>query len=286
MSAVDPKNDLVQFNELLAELAVAVEPMKAMVVSDKVSSDTATQALREIKFYKDKIEARRKEAVTPLNDRVARINDYRHTVLAPILAAEEHLKKQQLDFERILEAERAEQGRLERIEQEKRDAAARAEIERQRKEAAEQIAKQRAEAEEAARIAKEEAEFMAQFTEDHSEAEAIKANAETEAAELKAKTEREVAEITARAHVESQKIEFESKKEHWDVSKDIRSNKVAGATKRWVHKISDPSLVPREFLMVDEKKGRDYYMDQVKKKIKPEIPGFEIYQETSISTRR
>lgn len=91
---------------------------------------------------------------------------------------------------------------------------------------------------------------------------------------------------------EKERIEFETKKAHWDVSKEIKENKVSGLTTRWTHEIADESLVPREFMTFDAKKARDFYMKEIAiakankvKDFKPKIPGLNIFQSQSISGR-
>jgi hypothetical protein len=53
-----------------------------------------------------------------------------------------------------------------------------------------------------------------------------------------------------------------------------------GTTKRWVHSVTDSSLVPREYLIVDETAIRKAIADGVRS-----IPGVDIRQEESISLR-
>lgn len=272
-------NDLVKFDELVADLTVFVSPIKDLVVTDKPSCDKANLTLKELKFWEKKIEEKRKEMVGPLNDQVKRINEYAKTVTAPLATPEIHLKAQLLAYERLLEKEREEQRRIEREAQAKREAEARAVIEKQRAEAQALIAKQQAEAAEAARQAKEDAEALAMFAAPN-ESEAIKEKAELEAKEIAAKAEAEAARIQAEAHMQAQKTEFEAKQAHWDASKDIKANKVAGATRRWTFKITDESLLPKEYLIPNEKKIREAMYANVR-----DIPGVYFFQELSISNR-
>lgn len=272
-------NDLVKFDELVSDLTVFVSPIKDLVVTDKTSCDKANLTLKELKFWEKKIEEKRKEMVGPLNDQVKRINEYAKTVTAPLATPESHLKAQLMAYERLLEKEREEQRRIEREAQAKREAEARAVIDKQQAEARALIAKQQAEAAEAARQAQEDAEALAMFAEPD-ESEQIKAKAEQEAKEIAAKAEAETARIQAEAHMQAQKTEFEAKQAHWDVSKDIKANKVIGATRRWTFEVLDESLLPREFLIADEKKIRTAMHAGAR-----EIPGVRIFQELSISNR-
>lgn len=95
----------------------------------------------------------------------------------------------------------------------------------------------------------------------------------------------EAERLQAQVDVDAERIAFEAKKAHWDRSKEIANTKVRGTTLRWVHQIENDSLIPREFLMPDEKKIREYYLAEVKKEHTPQIPGVKIFQEKSISVR-
>ena len=53
-----------------------------------------------------------------------------------------------------------------------------------------------------------------------------------------------------------------------------------GLTKRWVFRVTNPNLVPRAYLVVDEKLIREKVASGARS-----IPGVEIYQEDSISIR-
>jgi hypothetical protein len=56
--------------------------------------------------------------------------------------------------------------------------------------------------------------------------------------------------------------------------------KVKGITKRWTFEITDPSLVTREYLVVDEKKIREAVSAGTRS-----IPGVRIYEDTSLTIR-
>jgi len=135
------------------------------------------------------------------------------------------------------------------------------EVERQAKLKAEyeERVKREAEAQEKIRIAKEEAETAAMF----------------------ATTEGEAELAQAQAHAEAERIAFEAKKAGWDAKKEIMSDKVRGATKRWVVKVIDGTKVPHEYWKIDESLLRQ----AVTKEGVREIPGCEITQEVTISAR-
>lgn len=52
--------------------------------------------------------------------------------------------------------------------------------------------------------------------------------------------------------------------------------------KNWTYEITDESLIPRQYLMVDEKKIRGYVTTFKEKAV---IPGVRVYQETGLSIR-
>ena len=228
-------NDLIKFNQLQADLTLFVTPIKDLKVSDRDTSSSASDALKDVKRWDKKLEEKRKELVSPLNDQVSRINEFVKTLKAPLALAEVHLKKELLAFELVLERERQEKLKVEAEERRKREEEARALIKAQQ----------------------EEAETLAMFAD-----------------------KGEVEKLKAQAHAESQRIEFEAKKEHWDAVKEIKSDKVSGVRRTWTFEIIDESLVPVEFKSVDEKKIRKAMSNEVR-----EIPGVRIYQETSITAR-
>lgn len=146
------------------------------------------------------------------------------------------------------------------------------ELEKVRAEAARNAEKERKEKEaEAARIAEEkrqEAEMKSMFSEPE-------------------EAQRE--EIVAK--VEEERVQAEIAQEHKAVVRGIAANKVSGIRKTWTFKITDESLVPRQFLSVDEKKIRA----QIKEAIEEgwigkegedyNYPGIEFFQETSMALR-
>ena len=227
---------LVEFNELQAQIQVLVTPIKDIRVACDAASTQATQTRKQVKEYEKLIEAKRKQLVAPLNHQVDQINDFVKQIKAPLIAAEAHLQEQLRSWERYLEQERMEAARLERAEQVKRQKEAEAKILAERQEAA----------------------TLAMFAPENAEA------------------------LKAKADAEAVRIEFETKKAHWDASKEIKANKVEGATKRWTHLIVDQSLIPREFLIPDERKIRAYYMDKIKNDENHDVPGVKVFQELSI----
>jgi len=248
--------ELQKFDELQTQITLFVAPAKDVRVIDSETSTSASTIFRELTSWEKKVEEKRKSLVGPLNDQVKRINEYAKQVTAPLADAKAHITKELIAFEKILEAQRQEQLRIEREEQRKRDEEARLLILKQQEEAAAKI-----------KAAQEEAEMDAMFSDD---GESIK-RAEAEAEAIKAKAE-----------AEARRIEFEAKKEHWDAKKEIATNKVAGTRRTWTYKIIDISKVPPEYLVtsIDDKKVKKSISLEVR-----EIPGLEIYQELTITAR-
>ena len=135
------ENQLAQFDQLKADITMYVAPAKSIVVSDKETQVLAMTSAKDVVSWKKKVEEKRKELIAPLLERQREINDYAKQLTEPLLGAETHLKRQLIEWDKKLEAER--QAELKRIQ-----------IEREQKER---------EAREAAAKAKEEAEAMALF---------------------------------------------------------------------------------------------------------------------------
>lgn len=113
------------------------------------------------------------------------------------------------------------------------------------------------EAAEKARVAKEEAEAVAAFGSEE----------DGERAKLLAQAEAE----TDQAAI----IALDKK-----ANKEVQSMRVSGAKKVWTFSVKDEAQVPREFLIVDEKKIREAVRTGVR-----DIPGVEIFQDTQIAIR-
>lgn len=117
-----------------------------------------------------------------------------------------------------------------------------------------------------------------------------KAEQERKAKEEAAKKEAELDSLFGEAKSTSS-IELESKideeivnaqikAEHKASVKNIESQKVKGASRVWIFEITDSNLVPRDFLMVDERKIRAAVAEGAR-----EIAGVKIFEETKIAIR-
>lgn len=141
-------------------------------------------------------------------------------------------------------------------------------LEKKRQEEARKLAEAKAKAEAEARAKAEEErqarEFASMFDGDVTENDKVKIEIETQAAQ-----EREVAEINL---------------QHKQEMKAVAANKVSGVRKIWKFEITDPELVNREYLMVDEKKVAAAMKELVKDGV-TEIPGIRFYQEATLAVR-
>ncbi len=66
-------NELKEFDQLSADIAVFVAPVKALTVIDTESSQAAIDVAKDIKEYVNRVESKRKELVGPLNAQVKAI---------------------------------------------------------------------------------------------------------------------------------------------------------------------------------------------------------------------
>lgn len=130
------ENQLAQFDQLKADIALYVAPAKAVVVSDKDTQSKAMTSVKDVVGWKKKVEDKRKEMIAPLLERQREINEYAKQLTEPLVEAESHLKKQLIAWDQKLESER--QAELKRIA---------LEAEKKRKEAEEKAKKEREEAE-------------------------------------------------------------------------------------------------------------------------------------------
>lgn len=251
-------NDLQVFNEIQTNIAMAVAPIKTMVVRDMDTSTSASSARRALRNYEKEVDKKLKEITDPLNAQIKRAREFAKQILIPIDDADAYLENQLKEFAFKLEQECQELLRVEREEKIKRDAEMRIEIEVRR------IA---AEAE-ATRL-KDEADFEASLIGGETSTDATK------------QTEILVAQTLAQAEAEAQRIEFEARKEHWDAKKEIAQIKVEGERRVWKYRIIDQNLIPSEYFVrvLDEEKIKQAL------KLKIHVAGVEWYQELTLTRR-
>lgn len=129
------ENQLTQFDQLRAEVTLFVEPCTKLTVGSDQDAETVLSAGKAVKDFMKKIEARRTELVKPLNERVKEINAYAKQIGAPLEAAESHIKKQLVSWERVLEQKRQEEMRKLEAARKQAEAEAQAKLKAQQEEA-------------------------------------------------------------------------------------------------------------------------------------------------------
>lgn len=252
-----PTTELVpaDLDPRLAEVERQVADARVRATSIEVANDNqaekAAQILREIAAHRKAAEAERKELVGPLNDTVKRINRRFKDSLAPLDAADkivrERLGTYQAEEERRrIEAQRKLDEERERVEREARE----------KREAAERAER------EAIELAAEadgagDAEVAAEL--------AVEARRDAERADV---TERAIQSLPAQASPEAPKPDG------------------IATTKRWDFTVTDPSLVPERFKVVDEVALRKYMREVLKETdAPPEVPGVEFAQVSGMAVR-
>ena len=223
------------------------------------SADQYEQAGELLKFVKGalrQIEEQRTSITKPMNDALRNANAQAKVAAAPFEEAERSIKAAMITFA-------DEQERIRREEQRRLDEAARRERE-----------KLEAQAREAERKAREEAEAKRRAAD-----EAAAAGRAAEAAKLAAQADR--VEAKAAAKVEDLEVRAASV-----VAPITRSEapKVAGTATReeWLFEITDPALVPREYLVIDESK-----IGKVVRALKSDtsIAGIRVYSRRVLAAR-
>lgn len=214
----------------------------------------AGELLKAVKGALKQIEDQRVAITKPINDSLRAVNAQAKTAAAPFETAEREIKARMVEYS-------DEQERIRREEQRKAEEAARAERERLARQAAEAEAKARAEQERLRREAEE----------------AAAAGRAAEAAKLAAKADRVEEKAAA-------KIETLQMREAMVVAPVVEREapKVAGVATRevWKFEVTDPSLVPRQYLVVDESKIR-----KVVQALKSDagIPGVRVWSERQLA---
>lgn len=250
--------------KITPEVAAEVEAANAMLaaaqsckVTNAAEYEAAGAELKRIKSKANDLEARRLAMTRPLDEAKSRIMEF-------FKAPKQYLADAESSIKRAIGAYDAEQRRLQQEAEKAAAEAARKERERMEAEAAkaEQAAREKREREEA-KARELEAKGRA------AEAEAKrKAAEEAEAARLR---EAEAKRAAAASMPTAPVVHFEQPK-------------VAGVSSRqvWKFEIVDPELLPRKFLVPDEKA-----IGGVVRSLgdKADIPGVRVYPETVISSR-
>ena len=205
--------EIQQFEELRSELTQLVAPTLAIKVTNAGSSSSAIEAAKQVKALQKRIEAKRKDIVGPLNDRVKLINDYAKSIMAPLEQAESHLKKELVSFE---------------MEQEKIRLEVLRKAEEERKRVEEEL-RAKHDAEQAALI--DEAQVSDLFGADESQP-----SVDARALDLEIAQQEEI----ARANMAARQREY-----------DAKSIGIKNARKIWRCEAVDISQVPKEFLVIE-----------------------------------
>jgi hypothetical protein len=278
--------------EVTQEVSAVVQRARELEVETSEQALVATEFLGEIATAKRKGETARKFLVDPLNRHVKAINARFKTAAEPLEQADKLMRDKVIAFQRA-DAERvaAEQAR---IDAERRAADEEAEVER------------RAAAQEAARIEREAREAEQQRQRDLHEAENERAReiaamsdealevalSNTDerselyqllAAEARARESRRIAQ--ERADTARREAEEATQREIASKSAPataVATTKLAGTsgTKRWKATVVDPQLVPRKYLIVDERLINADMKAGVR-----EIPGVRIEQVDGLAVR-
>lgn len=266
-----------------------VEIAHALEVSTGEQAVTATELLARIAKARKDSEAARTFLVKPLNDHVKAINQRFKESTAPLEEADELVRGKVVAFREQEERERqAEQARL---EAERRDAERAAEEERQRlaaeaRAAAEQLAAAKAERE--GELAQQAAalndDALAAIAFGEGDEELRKAAAQEIRRRRDEQEARDAAEAARNAEEAARVRELQSKAAVAPVAAAPVALKSASGsaaqTRRWKGTVTDEQLVPREYLIVDQRLINKAVRDGVR-----EIPGVRIEQETGLSVR-
>jgi flagellar biosynthesis GTPase FlhF len=257
-----------------AEAALA--RVKALVITSPESYAAAAADLAAIKGEFKVVDKQREDLKAPSLEGCRRVDAFFKPPLDFLRSAEQIVKGKLTDYDRQQEQLRiAEQRRLDeeaRKERERKEAEAR-EVERKAREKAESERK----AADEARKAEERA---------RREADEAKARGDREAAEAAEKQARAAAKEAAKLDTRAERTEAAGEEKaatlqaaaHSVVAPVIQREppKIAGLTRRedWKFEVTDPSKVPREYLMVDEQK-----IGKVVKALKKEtvIAGVRVY---------
>jgi len=280
-------NEIQQFDELAGKIQVYVAPIKSLVVVDAASNAVAAGTLRTIKSMSDQIEARRVGMVKPLNDQVKMVNSRAKTITAPLEEAERFVKslmakfadeeKRQREAEqkRIEEEHRKEQDRLrkEAADRQKKlddDAA------KERKRLADEQIKADKEAQAKLKASKPSMFGSSSSAEKQAEKERqrkAKAEEDRKALELRQQEER----ATENARAERERLEQEKVAEQKRRSVEATRPKNTREVTKFA--IDDLSLLPREYMIPDEKKISAAIIAGLA------IPGVRVYKETVVVAR-
>jgi hypothetical protein len=248
---------LPEVREILDGVAVVQTYARDLVVATESDYSQAAERLKSVKAAQKRLEDKRTAITRPMQTSLKAVLDLFRTPGDTLKQAEDTIKSK-------LNGYTAEQERIRREQQAKLDAEAKAERDRLQRLADEAAAKARAEE----KRLRDEAE------------EAAAAGRAEEAAKLEAKA----AKVVEKADVKAAQLQDRAAA---TVAPVIASNRpvVAGISSRqvWKHRVTQPSLVPDEYKLIDDAKlgayGRAMKQDA-------KVPGVEFYPEDVMAAGR
>ncbi len=265
--------DLRKFNKTEQMVTKAVDALKGCVAVDNAEScELALQTLKEAKTVENAIEKKRKDLVKPFNDSVKKINNHAKELVEKLPIEISRVKQLVVDYQTEEERKEAEARKQARIQQLTNLGFVQGDgyysydgnliivlsnIENFEENAwinliTETIGKIEMINNSKLQAKEQELEEVAFFGNDEQLSETIN---EVETLATKTISVGEVGPVA-------------------------EATKVKGITKRWVFEVTDAHLVPREYLVVDEKKIREAVSTGTRL-----IPGVRIYQESGLTIR-
>jgi colicin import membrane protein len=234
----------------------ALSTAQEYVIDSPQMYELAAHELKDVMALLAKVEGQRTSITGPINKALKAVNALFAEPTAWLEQARDILKNRMLAYQQAEQRRRAE-------EQRRLEAAAAAERARLAEEAAAALAKAEAEAEAMRKKAA---------------AAKKKGDAETAARlESQADTRAQQGAVTAQVLEQTQALMSAP-------SSTIAAPKVSGISTRklWAFRITDPALIPREYLLIDEQK-----IGGVVRALKDatNIPGVEAYQKDSLASR-
>lgn len=238
-----------------------VDSAKSITIEDAEDAEGATEVLAEIARRLKSLEEERKGLVAPINEAKNRVQNLYNGLKAPLEEARNILQPKLIAFQEA-EEERVRQENIKREQ----------ELQAKRRAEEERIAAGRKAALEASKAATAEAQKA-------TEALAETGDAEAEAKALEAaEAARIAAEELAAKREERPAFELAEREE---ASATVKTTSGSFTVKKvWTGEVVDESLVPREYLVVDQTK-----INAAVKAGQRSIPGVNIYQKSIGSTR-
>ena len=260
-----PGNGLEVLASVKKQIDMLADQCRNVVISDAQSLERAKSLAKQAKLIENYIEDKRKELTKPILDRKKAIDDLAKSLTKELTEAVKHIREQILFYEQEQERKRLEE--LRRLEEERRrkeEEIRKAEEERRRKEEElRRLEEERRRQEENLRKAKEEEERKRKEEElRRLEEERRRKEEELKRMQMEGNIE-QIEHIEKLAEIETKAAELSEK------SKNLREV--------WTFEVVDISLVPREYLVLDETAVRRAIQNGVR-----EIPGLKIFKKAQL----